>query len=156
MCKLSVSGTTCAPPARRKGVTPRKRRGYQPFTLSIYTSVYRDWKSYHLETVLLNVLDSGALVAITTTPVDPGSYQVSEMPALSTAVTAGSRRPSVANRGSTMTAGKDRHTTGKGIVSSISGKCGLCRCGSIPPQCSFRCVEITNLMPLQWRIEETK
>nr|DAL66204.1 MAG TPA_asm: hypothetical protein [Caudoviricetes sp.] len=27
MCKLSVSGTTCAPPARRKGVTPRKRRG---------------------------------------------------------------------------------------------------------------------------------
>ena len=28
MCKLSVSGTTCAPPARRKGVTPRKRRGH--------------------------------------------------------------------------------------------------------------------------------
>lgn len=28
MRKLSVSGTTCAPPARRKGVTPRKRRGH--------------------------------------------------------------------------------------------------------------------------------
>lgn len=39
-------------------------------------------------------LDSGALVAITTTPVDHGSYQVSELPALSTAVTAGSRRHS--------------------------------------------------------------
>lgn len=59
--------------------------------VSISQDPYRDWKSYHLETVLLNVLDSGALVAITTTPVDPGSYQVSEMPALSTAVTAGSR-----------------------------------------------------------------
>lgn len=61
-----------------------------------------------METVLINVLDSGALVAITTTPVDPGSYQVSELPALSTAVTSGSRRTSVANRGSTMTRGKNR------------------------------------------------
>ena len=78
--------------------------------VSISQDSYRDWKSYHLETVLLNVLDSGALVAITITPVDPGSYQVSELPALSTAVTAGSRRPSVANRGSTMTAGKNRHS----------------------------------------------
>nr|DAV81409.1 MAG TPA: hypothetical protein [Caudoviricetes sp.] len=34
------------------------------------------------------------MVAITTTPVDPGSYQISELPALSTAVTAGSRRHS--------------------------------------------------------------
>nr|DAL11951.1 MAG TPA_asm: Epidermal patterning factor-like protein [Caudoviricetes sp.] len=31
--------------------------------------------------------------------------------------------------------------TDKSIVSSISGKCGLCRCGSIPPQCSLRCGE---------------
>nr|DAT62745.1 MAG TPA: hypothetical protein [Caudoviricetes sp.] len=28
MCKLSVSGTTCAPPARRKGVTPGKSPGH--------------------------------------------------------------------------------------------------------------------------------
>lgn len=71
-----------------------RRQQFQSVTVSISQGSYRDWKSYHLETVLLNVLDSGALVAITTTPVDPGSYQVSEMPALSTAVTAGSRRRS--------------------------------------------------------------
>jgi hypothetical protein len=28
MCKLSVSGTPCAPPARRKGVTPGKSPGH--------------------------------------------------------------------------------------------------------------------------------
>lgn len=79
-----------------------RRQVFQSVTVSISQDSYRDWKSYHLETVLLNVLDSGALVAITTTPVDPGSYQVSEMPALSMAVTAGSRP---------LTARKDEHTT---------------------------------------------
>ncbi|QCT20806.1 hypothetical protein FEM41_14695 [Jejubacter calystegiae] len=47
--------------------------------------------------------ESGALVARKTTPVDPGSYQVSELPALSTAVTAGSRP---------LTVGKDRQPSG--------------------------------------------
>ncbi|CAM7029773.1 hypothetical protein CIPOMM044M_16860 [Citrobacter portucalensis] len=32
---------------------------YQPVTLSISQGSYLDWKSYHLETVLINVLDSG-------------------------------------------------------------------------------------------------
>ena len=32
---------------------------YQSVTISISRGSYRDWKSYHLETVLLNVLDSG-------------------------------------------------------------------------------------------------
>ncbi len=32
---------------------------FQSVTVSISQGSYRDWKSYHLETVLLNVLDSG-------------------------------------------------------------------------------------------------
>nr|DAJ95750.1 MAG TPA: hypothetical protein [Caudoviricetes sp.] len=89
-----------------------------------------------METVLINVLGSGALVAITTTPVDPGSYQVSELPALSTAVTAGSRP---------LTAGKDQHTTDK----SIAGR--RAHNPTHPGGCSRRCSYLLCMEITYWR-----
>lgn len=43
---------------------------FQSVTVSISQGSYRDWKSYHLETVLLNVLDSGG----TSTDNSGGNY----------------------------------------------------------------------------------